>query len=100
MTPWRRINTIEYFRQITPNTGPFDVQVVSDAQAALFDKIGPAVLVSHSQGGGVGWFTAIKSAKVRAIVSYEPGSNFPFPQGEVPEPLRGQVIWTPDDRRR
>jgi len=77
----------QFFRQITPDTGPFDVQVVSDAMAALFDKIGPAVLVSHSQGGGVGWFTAIKSAQVRAIVSYEPGSNFPFPQGEVPQPL-------------
>lgn len=78
----------QYFRQITPDTGPFDVQVVSDAQAALFEKIGPAVLVSHSQGGGVGWFTAMKSANVRAIVSYEPGSNFPFPQGEVPAPLQ------------
>jgi pimeloyl-ACP methyl ester carboxylesterase len=63
------------------------VQVVSDAMAALFNKIGPSVLVSHSQGGGVGWFTAIKSAQVRAIVSYEPGSNFPFPLGEVPQPL-------------
>jgi pimeloyl-ACP methyl ester carboxylesterase len=74
----------QYFRQSTPNTGPFDVQVVSDAVAALFDKIGPAVLVTHSQGGGGGWFTAIKSRNVRAIVSYEPGSNFVFPQGEVP----------------
>ena len=77
----------QFFRQITPDTGPFDLQVVSDAMAALFDKVGPAVLVSHSQGGGVGWFTAMKSANVRAIVSYEPGSNFPFPQGEVPEPM-------------
>lgn len=77
----------QYFRQITPDTGPFDVQVVSDAMAALFDKIGPAVLVSHSQGGGVGWFSAMKSANIRAIVAYEPGSNFPFPQGEVPAPL-------------
>lgn len=77
----------QYFRQITPDTGPFDVQVAADAMAALFDKIGQAVLVSHSQGGGVGWFTAMKSANVRAIVAYEPGSNFPFPQGEVPAPL-------------
>lgn len=77
----------QYFRQITPDTGPFDVQVVSDAIAALFDKIEPAVLVSHSQGGGVGWFSAMKSVNLRAIVSYEPGSNFPFPQGEVPSPL-------------
>jgi|JI10StandDraft_1071094.scaffolds.fasta_scaffold218829_2 acyl dehydratase len=77
----------QYFRQITPDTGPFDLQVVSDAVAAVFDKTGPAVLVSHSQGGGVGWFAAMKSAHVRAIVSYEPGSNFPFPEGEVPAPL-------------
>jgi acyl dehydratase/pimeloyl-ACP methyl ester carboxylesterase len=78
----------QYFRQITPNTGPFDVNVVSDAVAELFDRIGPAVLVNHSQGGGVGWFTAMKSPNVRAIVSYEPGSNFPFPQDEVPAPLQ------------
>jgi len=77
----------QYFRQMTPNTGPFDLKVVSDAMAALFDQVGPAVLVSHSQGGGVGWFTAMKSAQVRGIVSYEPGSNFPFPEGEVPAPL-------------
>ncbi len=77
----------QFFRQITPDTGPFDVQVSSDAVAALFDKIGPGILVSHSQGGGVGWFTALKSANVRGIVAYEPGSNFPFPEGEVPESM-------------
>lgn len=74
----------QYFRQITPNTGPFDLGVVSDAIAALFDKIGPGILVTHSHGGGIGWFSAIKSNKIKAIVSYEPGSNFPFPEGEVP----------------
>lgn len=78
----------QYFRQMTPNTGPFDLDVNSDAVAALFNKIGPAVLVTHSQGGGPGWFTAAKSPNVRAIVAYEPGSNFIFPQGEVPAPMR------------
>ena len=77
----------QYFRQITPNTGPFDLQVASDAVAALFGRIGPGILVNHSQGGGVGWFAGIKSPAIRAIVSYEPGSNFPFPEGEVPPPL-------------
>lgn len=77
----------QYFRQITPNTGPFDIKVSSDAIAALFERIGAAVLVSHSQGGGVGWFAAMKTANMRAIVSYEPGSNFPFPEGEVPPPM-------------
>jgi len=77
----------QYFRQITPNTGPFDLGVASSGVAALFDRIGPGILVNHSQGGGVGWFAGIKSANIRAIVSYEPGSNFPFPEGEVPPPI-------------
>ena len=74
----------QYFRQMTPNTGPYDAQVNSDAAAALLAKIGPAVLVTHSQGGGPGWLTAIKSRNVRAIISYEPGSGFLFPEGQVP----------------
>ena len=72
---------------MTPNTGPFDIEVTSDAVAALFQKIGPGILVTHSQGGGPGWRTAIKSQNVRAIVAYEPGSNFMFPEGEVPPPM-------------
>ena len=31
--------------------------------------------------------TAVKSGNVKAIVTYEPGSGFLFPEGEVPEPL-------------
>lgn len=77
----------QYFRQMTPNTGPFDPALVSDAVAALFDRTGPAILVTHSQGGGPGWLTAMKSGNVRAIVSYEPGSGFTFPEGEVPAPM-------------
>jgi hypothetical protein len=74
----------QFLRSMTPNTGPFDAEVCSNAVAALFDKIGPAVLVSHSQAGGPGWLAAIKSQNVRAIVSYEPGSGFVFPSDEVP----------------
>jgi quercetin dioxygenase-like cupin family protein len=77
----------QYFRQITPNTGDFDLNVISDATAALFDKIGGGVFVTHSQGGGIGWATAIKSRNVRGIVSYELGSGFVFPEGEAPAPL-------------
>ncbi len=79
----------QYFRQITPNTGPFDLGVISDAISALFEKIGAGILVTHSRGGGVGWFTALKNPNVKAIISYEPGSNFPFPEGEVPPPIPG-----------
>ena len=58
--------------------------MVSEAVVALFNKIGPGILVTHSQGGGPGWLTAMKSPNVRAVVAYEPGSGFVFPEGEVP----------------
>jgi hypothetical protein len=74
----------QFFRSVTPNTGPYDAGVISDAMAALFEKTGPAVLFSHSQAGGPGWLTAIKSTNVKAIVAFEPGSGFIFPQGELP----------------
>jgi hypothetical protein len=74
----------QYFRQMTPSIGPFDMDVLTNATSQLLDKIGPAVLVTHSQAGGPGWVTAIKNANVRGIVAYEPGSNFVFPEGEVP----------------
>jgi hypothetical protein len=78
----------QYFRAMTPNTGPFDLNVVSDAVAALFNRIGPGILVTHSQSGGPGWLTAIKNQNVRAVVAFEPGSNFVFPEDEVPQPMR------------
>jgi hypothetical protein len=74
----------QFFRTITPNTGPYDSTVLSDGVAALFAKIGPGILFTHSQGGGPGWLTATKSANVKAIVAFEPGSSFLFPQGEMP----------------
>lgn len=77
----------QYFRQMTPNTGPWGLEVVSDGMAALCDKVGPVTLVTHSQGGGSGWLTAIKSPNVRAVVSWEPGSNFVFPDDAVPPPM-------------
>lgn len=77
----------QYFRAMTPNTGPFDMNVVSDGVAALFTRIGPGILFTHSQSGGPGWLAAMKSANVKAIVAFEPGSNFVFPEGEVPQAI-------------
>jgi hypothetical protein len=74
----------QFFRQMTPNTGPFDADVISNAVSQLFDKIGEGILVTHSQGGGPGWLTAIKNDKVKAVVAYEPYSGFVFPKGELP----------------
>jgi len=77
----------QYFRAMTPNIGPIDINVNTKAVSALFDKIGPAILVTHSHSGGMGWLIAVKNQNVKAIVSYEPGSGFIFPEGEVPPPM-------------
>lgn len=78
----------QYFRQITPDTGPVDPALNSETVTALFKKVGPGILVTHSHAGGMGWRVAAKSSNVRAIVSYEPGSGFIFPEGEVPTPMQ------------
>lgn len=45
----------------------------ADAIAALLDRIGPAVVVTHSASGPVGWLVADRRpALVRAIVAVEP----------------------------
>jgi pimeloyl-ACP methyl ester carboxylesterase len=76
----------QYFRQMTPDIGPIDIEVNAEAVSALFDKIGEGILVTHSHSGGMGWLTAIKNQNIKGIVSYEPGSGFLFPEGEVPDP--------------
>jgi pimeloyl-ACP methyl ester carboxylesterase len=76
----------QFFRQMTPNTGPYDDEVISDAMAAVFERSGRGILVTHSQGGVPGWRTAMKSRRVRAIVAYEPG-GFVFPDDDLPEPI-------------
>jgi hypothetical protein len=84
----RDTNTLnQYFRSMTPSIGPIDINVTTDAASALLNKTGPAILVTHSHSGGMGWLTAIKNEKVKAIVAYEPGSGFLFPEGEVPPPM-------------
>ena len=74
----------QLFRMATPNTGDFDLDIISDAYAELAGKLEDIVIVSHSRGGGCGWATVMKSSHVRGVVSFEPGSNFVFPEGECP----------------
>lgn len=83
----------QFYRQMTPNTGAFDAKVISDAISILFDKIGEGILVTHSQGGGPGWMTAIKNKNVKAIVAYEPYSGFMFPKGELPKPIESTGLF-------
>lgn len=77
----------QYFRSMTPNIGTIDIGVNVEAVSALHSKIGPSVLVTHSHSGGMGWLTAIRNPNVKAIISYEPGSGFVFPEGQVPAPI-------------
>ena len=62
-----------------------DPEIVSKALVALLERIGPAILVTHSNAGLWGWLAAARSDKVRGVVSYEPG--FVFPKDEMPAPV-------------
>ncbi len=74
----------QFYKQMVPDTGKFDVDVVADAMDALFDKMGDGILVTHSAGGGPGWTTAMRNPHVKGVISLEPGT-FPFPKHEAPE---------------
>ncbi len=55
------------------------------------DKIGPAIVVTHSQSGLFGWLLATRRPSlVKAVISYEPG--FVFPEGAVP-PTAAGGLW-------
>ncbi len=77
----------QYFRSMTPSIGAIDIEVNTEAVSSLFTKIGEGILVTHSHSGGMGWKTAVKNSNIKAIVSYEPGSGFLFPEGELPAPI-------------
>lgn len=75
-------------RSWTTYSGELDDELNAKALSALFEKIGHAILFTHSMGGTIGWRTPILTDKVKAIVAFEPGGTpFIFPEGEVPEAL-------------
>jgi hypothetical protein len=76
----------QWWRQQTPDTASTSNAVATDAVAALFNKIGPAVLITHSASGVLGWITASKSDNVKAVYAYEPVQQV-FPEGQVPAPV-------------
>lgn len=73
----------QFYKQMVPDTGAFNINVVTEAMDALFDRIGDGILVTHSAGGGPGWMTAIRNSRVKGVISLEPGT-FPFPEKEAP----------------
>lgn len=85
----------QFFRQMTPDTAPYDVNVNAKALAAVFDRSGDGVFLTHSQGCAVGWQVGMISDHIRGIAAYEPGSGFPFPKGEVPAPIENASFFGP-----
>jgi pimeloyl-ACP methyl ester carboxylesterase len=79
------MNAVDSFLQHLVPTVSDNPQIISDALIALLDKIGPAILVTHSQSGLFGWLAGARSPRVKGIVSYEPG--FVFIKDEMPKPI-------------
>ena len=73
-------------RQITPDTGPIDFDVNTDAIAALFDKLEGAIMMAHSQGVMHTWKTMTKTKNIKAVIALEGGGFFSFPTDE-PHPI-------------
>lgn len=84
----------QFCRWMTPNTGPFDETLVADSLVVLSRKVGPSILVTHSQGGIPGWLVPGRGGSITGIVGIEPGS-FVFPEGEAPKPIPNSSPFSP-----
>lgn len=79
------MSAVDSFLQHLVPTVSDNAQIISGALIALLDKIGPAIVVTHSQSGLFGWLAGARSPHVKGIVSYEPG--FVFLKDEMPKPI-------------
>lgn len=86
----------QFFRQQSPNTGEEPMTneyraLLGRTMAELLKLTGPSILITHSNSGQYGWFTAMAAPElVKAIVAYEPGA-FTFPEGERPADIPGKA---------
>jgi pimeloyl-ACP methyl ester carboxylesterase len=99
-------------RSPMPDAFPaMSMQAVADAVVAALAHIGPAVLVTHSMGGVVGWRAAeMAPASVKAIVAIAPGppANLlpaanpaeAFPEDAPSRPVREMALkmWANSER--
>ena len=78
--------TEQYLAQLVPNSevtlAGQGIQETPKALVALLDKIGPSILMVHSQAGGYGLEVVRQSDKVRALVDIE-GSCGPLSADDV-----------------
>ncbi len=72
--PADRASYMNFMRQIVPRFTTTDA-LTQEAYGALLDRVGPSVVVAHSQAGLFGWRAAQdKPDKVRALVLVEPAA--------------------------
>ena len=69
------INIVRWLSSSPP--GPYAGDAVAAADISkLLDRIGPAILVTHSAGGASGWLAAdMNPGKVAGIIAFEPGAS-------------------------
>src|SRR5215469_6131927 len=68
-----------YASQVPAMTSfPLQQQLSADALVALIDKVGPAIILTHSQSGATGWPVAdARPEQVKGVIAVEP-SGPPF----------------------
>ncbi len=83
----------QFFRMMVPDTGSTaERNATVTAMSAIFDRVGPGILFTHSASGMTGWQTAIANKNVKAIVAIEPGGfAFPLDPNADPSQSYGRV---------
>jgi pimeloyl-ACP methyl ester carboxylesterase len=79
----------QFFASQLPSIQDFALQqqLNRDAILALLDKIGPAILLTHSQSGAFGWPVAdARPDLVKAVVAVEPNGPPFFAVENIPQP--------------
>lgn len=85
--PWSREPDGAELRQLVASSGFLleDFALAQELDAArlvaLLERVGPAVVVTHSAGAPAGWLAASRSEKVRGVIAIEPMGP---PYAEVP----------------
>jgi pimeloyl-ACP methyl ester carboxylesterase len=81
-------------KSVPTNTGTPE-RLMKAAGGALLDRIGPAILLTHSQGGALGWQIAdARPGMVKGIVTIEPALIPMHPQAGSADPPYG-ITMTP-----
>lgn len=78
-----------------PSSSDWTERHIRIAGAALLDRIGPSILITHSQGGALGWVMADARPKlVKAVIAIEPALSPTVKPSSAETPYYG-VTMTP-----